>query len=57
MLAPLAIQKSLCDKTSYLNEEVHCTEPSSPSVSIPWFDFISNGWHQEIENDEKSLMS
>jgi len=23
-------------KTSYLNEEVNCTEPS-PSVSIPWF--------------------
>jgi hypothetical protein len=23
-------------KTSYLNEEVNCTEPS-PSVSVPWF--------------------
>jgi hypothetical protein len=56
MLAPLAIQKSLRDKTSYLNEEVNCTEPS-PSVSVPWFDFISNAWHQEIENGEKSLMS
>ncbi len=25
----------LCYKTSYLNEEVKCTEPS-PSVSVPW---------------------
>jgi hypothetical protein len=26
---------NLCYKTSYLNEEVNCTEPSSPSDSVP----------------------
>jgi hypothetical protein len=27
-------------QTSYLNEEVNCTEPS-PSVSVPWFGFVN----------------
>ncbi len=31
----------LFNKTSYLNEEVNCTEPS-PSVSIPWLVFLSS---------------
>ncbi len=28
-------------KTSYLNEEVSCTEPS-PSLSVPWFGWFVN---------------
>jgi hypothetical protein len=30
----------LCYKTSYLNEDVNCTEPS-PSDNIPWFEFYA----------------
>ncbi len=32
-------------KTSYLNEEVNCTEPSSSSVSVPWFVYTSTTPH------------
>jgi hypothetical protein len=27
---------SFCYNTSFLNEEVNCTEPS-PSISVPWY--------------------
>ncbi len=38
-LAALYVENIIyvCYKTSYLNEEVDCTEPS-PYVSVPWVD-------------------
>ena len=35
-------------KTSYLNEEVNCTEPS-PSVSIPWFNINNLNYFSQIK--------
>jgi hypothetical protein len=41
-------------KTSYLNEEVNCTEPS-PSVSIPWL--FSRPWCLILPLFERYLLT
>jgi hypothetical protein len=67
MLTSLEITTSCIDnfmhplnKTSCLNEEVNCTEPS-PSVSVPWqkfYDVCTRGLKSESsENEEMPLPS
>jgi hypothetical protein len=45
-------------KTNYLNKEVNCTNPS-PSVSIPWFNFLFFFFYLEskIVKDSQSKLS